>query len=154
MNLVPVIFFGSFFAIILFIKFKTNETVLKIISINLHAVYEKSDVKCETYASGARDDGYAFRRCDLKFLEDALLIIGFVKLGKFKLYKRVYIITQNEIAYSKKFIGAKVFKPKKINLNSFNNDIFIECGESSFTTTSYDFRLKNLSDGEKSFIKI
>ena len=83
-----------------------------------------------------------------------LLIIGFVKLGKFKLYKRVYIITQNEIAYSKKFIGAKVFKPKKINLNSFNNDIFIECGESSFTTTSYDFRLKNLSDGEKSFIKI
>ena len=152
--MIPILFFSSFFAVIFLTKLTMHNSILKILKIKIDAIYEKSDVKCETYASGARDDGYAFRRCDLKFLDDALFVIGFVKLGKFKFYKRVYIITQNEIAYSKKFIDAKVFNPKKINLNSFNKDVFIECGESSFTTTSYDIILKNLTDYEKSLIKI
>ncbi|WP_296150379.1 hypothetical protein [uncultured Flavobacterium sp.] len=154
MNLIPIIIFAVFFAVILFIKFTVNKSILKILTISVEPNYEKSNVKCETYASGARDNGYAFRKCDLKFFDDAFFIIGFMKIGRFKFYKRIFIITQNDISYYKKFAGAKVFNPKKINLNSFNKDVFIECGESSFFKTNYEIRLKDLTDEEKNYIKI
>ena len=41
-----------------------------------------------------------------------------------------------------------------MNLNSFNKDVFIEFGESSFTDTNVEIRLKDLKDEDKSLIQI
>ncbi|WP_162128245.1 hypothetical protein [Flavobacterium phycosphaerae] len=106
----------------------------------------KKSVKSETVTSGRKNVGYLFRKCDLIFLENGLVIIPFYNIGKYKIYTNFFFISDNSL------VG--VGKLKRFNLNSFGNDVYIEFGESSFTSTNVEIRLKNLTQEEKSLINI
>lgn len=107
---------------------------------------EKSDVDCETSTSGLKNGKYLFTKCDLIFLENALAIIASRKIGRLKLYSNL-IFVENNIALGHGSV-------KRFNLNSFHGNVYIEFGESGFTSTNVTVQLKNLTPEEKNLINI
>ena len=127
--------------------------ILKITSSNHKLNLELNEVKCETYISGAKNTNFLFRRADLKFFEEYFLVIGYVQFRKYKFYKTAIIFTNKKIINSN--LKAAIFiKPKKINLNSFNKDVYIEFGKSKITDTNVEIRIKNLTEEQKKMINI
>ncbi|UUC44724.1 hypothetical protein [Flavobacterium cerinum] len=109
-------------------------------------LYQKKSVKSETFISGRRNTGYRFKKCDLIFLENGLVIIPFYNIGKYKIYINFFLINDNSVS--------GIGKLKRFNLNSFGNAVHIEFGESSVTSTNVEIRLKNLTQEEKNLINI
>ena len=109
-------------------------------------ISRKNFVKCETFTSGRRTSAYRFNYCDLIFFKESFLIIGYDKYGNSKSFvKKIFI---------SKGIVNKTEKLKKINLHSFGNEVYIEFGESSFSSTGVEIRLKGLSEEEKKLIVV
>lgn len=106
----------------------------------------KNSVKAETFTSGRKNYSFHFRKCDLIFLKKGIVIIPFFNIGKHKFYKEILFINVDSVA--------GIGKLKKINLNSFGNDVYLEFGEASFTSTNVEIRLKNLTEEEKKLINI
>jgi hypothetical protein len=104
--------------------------------INDEIVSRKNFVKCETFTSGRRTSAYRFNYCDLIFFKESFLIIGFDKYGNSKSFVKKIFISNG--------IVNKTERLKKINLHSFGNEVYIEFGESSFSSTSVEIRLKGL----------
>ncbi|HUH25123.1 MAG TPA: hypothetical protein VLY87_00720 [Flavobacterium sp.] len=121
--------------------------------LSLKLIHEISDVKCETFTSGARNVNYLFRTADLYFYENAFLVVGFFKIGKYKFYRSALLFSNNEILKNNKQ-SIKIISPKSMNLNSFNKDVYIEFGESNFTNTNVEIRIKNLKEEDKNLLKI
>ncbi len=109
-------------------------------------ISRKNFVKCETFTSGRRTSAYRFNYCDLIFFKESFLIIGYDKYGNSKSFV-------NKIYISNGIVN-KTEKLKKINLHSFGNEVYIEFGESNFSSTGVEIRLKGLSEEEKSLIKV
>lgn len=109
-------------------------------------VARKNFVKCETYTSGRKTSAYRFNTCDLIFLKDSFVIIGYDDFGNSKNFT-------NYLKFTNGLVNDRD-KLKKINLNSFGNDVYIEFGESSFSSTNVEIRLKNLTEEEKKLIKV
>ena len=152
------IYFVVFFGIALFIKYSISNSVKNqfknLEEIKSKLILEKYNVRSENITIGLRNTQFLFRKAELKFLDDAFFIFGYSKVFKYKFYSCLIILTHNENYYRKLFKGAKIVIPKKVNLNSFDKDVYIEFGEAGFTTTSVEIRLKGLSDQEKEKIKI
>ncbi|WP_143166654.1 hypothetical protein [Pedobacter caeni] len=143
-----------FFGIALLIIYLTNINRNKnyILSVDVLAglkAIHLDYVKCETFSSGRKGNGYYFSRCELFITEDALVIFG---LGRIKWLRQLtgpLILTSNSAAYAFKLPGAKLIKPKNINLNSFGGDIYIEFVQPGFIDTNVEFRLEGISDEHK-----
>ncbi len=149
---VPIIVFLLTFVLLVFFSYKnSHKDALKQISFIREKYHdkillEKSDVHCETSTSGLKNGKYLFTKCDLIFLENALAIIASRKIGKLKLYSNL-IFVENNIALGHGAI-------KRFNLNSFHGNVYIEFGESGFTSTNVTVQLKNLTLEEKKLINI
>lgn len=149
---VPITAFLLTFVLLVFFSYKnSHKDVLKQISFIREKYHdkillEKSDVNCETSTSGLKNGKYLFTKCDLIFLENALAIITSRKIGRRKLYSNLIFIENNTA------LGHGAIK--RFNLNSFHGDVYIEFGESGFTSTNVTVQLKNLTPEEKDLIKI
>lgn len=109
-------------------------------------ISQKNFVKCETFTSGRRTSAYRFNYCDLIFFKESLLIVGFNKYGSSRSFVK-------KIHLSKGLVNGTE-KLKKINLHSFGNEVYIEFGESSFSSTGVEIRLKDLLEEEKKLIVV
>ncbi|RQO65226.1 hypothetical protein DBR43_30720 [Pedobacter sp. KBW06] len=149
-----VLFYVLFFGIVLLILYLRNKNRDKNYALSadvlagLDAIH-LDHVKCETFSSGMKGKGYYFSRCELFITEDALVIFG---LGRIKWLRQLsdpLILTSNSAGYVFKLPGAKLIKPKTINLNSFGGDIYIEFVQPGFIGTNVEFRLKGISTAHK-----
>ena len=106
-------------------------------------------VKCETFSSGAKNGGYYFSQCDLYVTENALVILGYSRVLSFKQLSVPLVLTTDSSFHFVRFPYARLIKPKKINLNSFNGDIYIEFESPGFIKTNVEIRLQGISDQVK-----
>lgn len=111
-------------------------------------------VRCSTFGSGAKNSNYIFNRCDLYLTDDAAIIFGYTPLGQFKLLRSPIILTASQARYLRFSLLSTVIAPGKLNVNSFNNEVFIEFGEAGWRTTNVEIRMKELSNEEKELIAI
>ncbi len=107
------------------------------------------EVKCDTYATGAKNSGMQFGTCELFVIQDAIILQGYYKIFNLEINNIPIILSGNVDNFNKKFKDVFVIKPKKINPYSYDNEVFIEFGEASFTETNIIVRLKNISDNDK-----
>lgn len=151
-----ILYFISFLILIFVIRNKNSKSVqlelVKIQNLNLKLNKFLSSVKCETFISGSINTNYLFRVADLYFYENAFLIIGYFKVGKYKFYKSALLLSNDESLINNTNI--KVISPRKLNINSFNKDVYIEFVESIYINTSIEIRLTNLKEEDKLLIKI
>ena len=159
MNYIPFIIFPIVFLIIFFDRFYSHKKVVqelqKIKKMEFKLIAKKENVRCSTMTSGRKKIDSLYRKADLYFMNDALIIAGYYNFLQRKIYKNLLIATQELEFYKDNFENAdEIIIPKKLNLNSFNNDVYIEFGESSFTSTNVEIRIKNLTNEEKMQIKI
>jgi len=118
----------------------------KILNLEEKIVLIKENVKSETFTVGLKNHRYHFRKSDLYFFDNAFVIIGFYKIVGVKIYTCIIVFSDGNDLDTKDL--------KTFNLNSSNNDIYIEFGKASFTSTNVSVRLKNISKEEKQLIKI
>jgi len=117
----------------------------KFLKLESKIVLIKENVKSETFTIGLKNHRYHFRKSDLYFFDNAFVIIGFYKIVGVKIYSCIIVFSDGNDLNTKDL--------KTFNLNSSNNDVYIEFGEASFTSTNVSIRLKNLSEDEKQLIK-
>ena len=153
-----VIIFLLFVVFIFFIlKAQNSRNVINelnnIQNSGLRLIRNINDVKCVTFLSGAKNKNYSFNKADLYLYENALLVVGYFKIGNYKFYKSALLFSQNErIINNQKNI--KVISPQSFNLHSFNDDVYIEFDESNFINLNVEIRLKNLNEDDKNLIQI
>jgi len=146
------IFFAfSLFLLIIFLdRYMMHKAVKnklqKILNLEEKIVLIKENVKSETFTVGLKNHRYHFRKSDLYFFDNAFVIIGFYKIVGVKTYTCIIVFSDGNDLDTKDL--------KTFNLNSSNNDIYIEFGKASFTSTNVSVRLKNISKEEKQLIKI
>ena len=109
-------------------------------------VMRKESVRCETNVCGRTNTDFKFTSCDLYFLPDTFVIVGYRQFGR----RRIFV---NFLELSNGYVLGKG-AIKKVNLNSFGNDVYIEFGEASFSSTNVEIRLKGLSEAEKQRIRV
>jgi len=159
MNYIPFIIFPIFFLIIFFDRFYSHKKVVlelqKIKKMQFKLIAKKENVRCNTMTSGRKNIGFLYRKADLYFMNDALIIAGYYNFLQRKIYRSLLIATKEFKFYKENFGNAdEIIIPKNLNLNSSNNDVYIEFGESNFTSTNVEIRIKNLTEEEKMQIKI
>jgi len=111
-------------------------------------VFYKKYIKAEVFTSGRKNTSLIFNACHIYTTDDALFIFGYKDLGVFTIDIAPIIITNN----SNHYYSASVVKPKKFNPHSFNQDVYIEFGESGWQTTNVEIRLKGLTNDEKQYL--
>lgn len=132
-----------------------RKELLKLGEIKNKIRLEKFNVRCSNFTSGRKNLGFHYRKADLYFVEDAFIIVGFYTLFTKKIYRSILILTNEIELYKSVFNRAdEITIPNQLNLNSSNREVYIDFGESSFTSTQVSIHLKNLSDSEKKLIKI
>lgn len=155
-TIVLILFFTAFLGLILLIRNENHKKIKKTIDKILHSQPKLNatidSVKCEIFTNGARNSNYKFRRADLYFFENSFLIVGILKLGNFKFYKSA-ILLSNNLEPKQNNPDIKITALRNINLNSFNEDVYIEFGFSKINDTNVEIRLKNLSEEYKTIIK-
>ncbi len=159
MNYIPFIIFPIFLIVIFYDRFYSHKKVIvelqRLKNIQFKLIAKKENVKCNTMTSGRKNIGFLYRKADLYFMNDALIIAGYFNFMQRKVYRSLLIATKSLEFYKENFVNTdEIIVPKKLNLNSFNDDVYIEFGESSFTSTNVEIRLKNLTKEEKMKIKI
>ena len=121
---------------------------------NFEILKEVKNIKSFTFVTGRRNSIFRFRGVDLVMLDDAFFIFGFNSLGSLKFYKCLIILTENKKVYRSHFSTAQIPEMFKFNLNSFNNDVYIEFNEKSQFYSNVEIRLEKLTQEEKQFINI
>lgn len=111
------------------------------------------NVACSAFNSGAKGGGFNFNRCDLYLIPNALVILGYTNIGPFKHLSPPIILTAEKEVYPTSFVYAKVIKPKKINLNSYHGEVYIEFEVKTWMTTNVEIRLKGISNENKETLK-
>lgn len=159
MNYLIILTFTIFFMLIYWDRSYSDKIVrkelLKLGEIKNKIRLEKFNVRCSNFTSGRKNLGFHYRKADLYFVEDAFIIVGFYTLFTKKIYRSILILTNEIELYKSVFNRAdEITIPNQLNLNSSNREVYIDFGESSFTSTQVSIHLKNLSDSEKKLIKI
>ena len=155
MNFIGIFIFFLFAVfLIYFLNQQTRKENLIIVeAIKDTIVFSLTNVVCSTFKSGIKGGNFDFNRCDLYLNEDALIILGYKKIGVFEYLSSPVIVVGNYEEYPLSFKSAKVMKPKKINMNSFNNEVYIEFEVKGWMTTTLEIRLKHISFDNKEKLK-
>lgn len=152
----PIIFLILFLGVWLIIAQQKSQSVkglkAQLFRNNTKVTKQLQNVKCFTFATGRRRVNFRFNRADLVMTDDAFFIFGFSRLGKFKLYQCLIILTDQKEYYAQHFESATIPDLIKFNLNSFNNDVYIEFGKSDSLYENIEIRLENLSAEDKNYI--
>lgn len=111
------------------------------------------DCIVESSTLGAKNSAFLINKADIYFSEDAIFIFGYSSTFSLKSYSCPIILT-NELASTKsQFKKAIVKKPIKINLHSFDKDIYLEFGEANWPSTNVSWRIKGIEEHIKSKIQ-
>ncbi|MBM7421156.1 MULTISPECIES: hypothetical protein [Chryseobacterium] len=152
----PIIFLILFWGVWLIIAQQKSQSVkglkAQLFRNNTKVTKQLQNVKCFTFATGRRRENFRFNRADLVMTDDALFIFGFYKLAKLKFYQCLIILTDQKEYYTQHFESATIPVLIKFNLNSFNNDVYIEFGKSDSLYENIEIRLENLSAEDKNYI--
>lgn len=157
MNYIAIFIFTIFFIIIYLDRSYFDKIVRKemqkLVGIKSKICLEKFNIECVNFTSGKKNLGFHYRKADLYFIEDALIIVGFYTLFTKKIYRSILILTNEIESYKSIFERAdEITTPNKLNINSSNGEVYINFGKSSITSTNVSIHLKNLSDSEKKLI--
>lgn len=114
--------------------------------------FTKKFVRANVFTSGRKNNSLVFNACHIYTTQDMVLLFGYKDLGVFEINTMPVLLTNNPQKYAYLSGTASIIKPKKFNPHSFNNDVYIEFGESGWKTTSVDIRLLKLTDEEKQHI--
>lgn len=112
------------------------------------------DIKCFTFVSGGRKFLYQFNHAHLLMFEDALVICGFTKIGKIKLYKSVIVLANNNEWYKENCSSARFPRIKQFYPHSFNEDVYFDCVEEGIMDSNIELRLEKLTEEQKQYIHI
>lgn len=151
MGIIILLIFAGVVALFVYLSNKAFEKKYIHIADTLRdeLIVKLEQVKCETFCSGAKNGGYYFTHCDLLITEDAMIILGYSRFLSFKRLSVPLVLTTNPSFYFFRFPYAKLIQPKKINLNSFNGDIYIEFVNPGFIDTNVEIRLKDIPEEVK-----
>jgi len=111
-----------------------------------------NQINCESSTLGLKNRDYIFNKADVYILPDALILFGYWQNIFFKQLSVPIILTNHLEKYLFNYGVSKIVNPDKMNLNSFNGDVYFSFGEAGFFSTSVDIRLKGLSAGDKELI--
>jgi len=106
----------------------------------------KSAVACETFVTGQRTSDFRFRSCELFFLADSMIIVGYIPVFGWRLY-----INFLELRHGQVIGNGQI---KNLNLNSFGKHVYIEFGKIGLLDINVEIRLKDLTNEEKTAIHI
>ncbi|WP_298115153.1 hypothetical protein [Flavobacterium sp.] len=154
--LIPIIFFSTFFILILFFinsinKNRENQYKFLIESLKTETELYIEQTKIATMTMGRNNRDFLFNRCDLYLTKNAMIILGFTKNSFLKQLSLPIILTTELSELSNRFPFAYV---KKVNKISFENNIVkINFGEKGITKTEVTLKFNSLSEIEKTKIK-
>lgn len=103
-------------------------------------------VKCDNFRSGLAVQGYVFGYANLLLTENALFIFGYSRFLSFQQHYPLLIITKDTYQYVSSFPGIRIINPDKVNLHSFNEDIYIEFYLPGIIGTHIEMRFKDITD--------
>lgn len=131
---------------------KINEPGLKKLAAYITSM--STGLKCTCFNSGRKGAGLRFNRCDVYILEDAVFICGFTKILSYKIFTGHIFLTLEPAKYYPLQLPFNIVKPKKINPYSFNNEVYIEFGESGWNGVNTEIRIKGLAEEQKKLLII
>lgn len=97
------------------------------------------DLKCKTFLSGFKMGDYYFNRCDLVVTRTSVIIYGYSRLLNYKWYARPLVFSPAMMPSG--YASGKQVVPKKVNLHSFDNSVYIEFVISGFMDTNVDLKI-------------
>jgi len=159
MNLIPILFFTCFIVIIITILYLSGKNILDVFLSKSSVladkiIREKKNVKVDIFQINIKSWNFKFNKADLLFLVDGLILLGYLEFFGTKFY-RSYIILTNDIEFYKTiYPGSIVHSPKSLNLNSVNNDVYIELEFKQLLTGTAEIILKGLSSEDKKLINL
>lgn len=107
-------------------------------------------VKAEVFASGRKGSkDFYFRKCDIYVLEDAVFLATYSLLGQGK----PLFLSANQDKYAHFKAGGIFPDIKKINPDSFSHSVYIEYGESSFSSVGVDIHLYGLTNAQREYFR-
>ncbi len=156
--LFPILIFILFFGFVVLVFWQKSDSIKKLnrqlLESKVIITKELKDIRCFCFATGKRNHDFRFNKTDVYILEDALFIFGYSEFQNLKWYKCLVILTHREDIYKEQFPTAQIPKLYKLNLHSFNQDVFIEFQTTPGIYSNIEIRLENLSLEDKQLIKI
>lgn len=149
--LYPLVIIG-FVIFIVYQKGKNNKerTEFALLLLQRDIIDTIKNVKAEVFASGQRGSkDFYFRKCDMYVLPDAIFLVTYTFFGNGK----PLLLTVNRDKYARFIAGGILPDIKKINPDSFSNSVYIEYGESSFSSVGVDIHLYGLTDAQREYFR-
>ena len=112
------------------------------------------DVKCVTSVLHGRNTNFLFNRADLYYTTDTFFICGYNKILNFRIEKCVIVVSRNVSEIKSFFPKANFLIVKRLNIDSDNNEVFIEFYDEDFKDVITQIRLKGLTIEERNKINI
>lgn len=137
---------------IVYQKTKTNKerTRFALSLLQDNAIDIIKNIKAEVFASGQRGSkDFYFRKCDMYVLPDAVFLVTYTLFGNGK----PLLLTTNKEKYVRFIAGGILPEIKKINPDSFSHSVYIEYGESSFSSVGVDIHLYGLTDAQREYFR-
>ncbi|OYU66165.1 MAG: hypothetical protein CFE22_10595 [Cytophagaceae bacterium BCCC1] len=156
--LAPIVGITSVFLIFFLFSFLQNKHNLKskieiIGEIENFVKIKLKNCNVESSTLGAKNSAFLINKADIYFSEDSIFIFGYSPTFSSKSYSCPIILTNDFDEVSLRFRKAIVKKPLRINLNSYNKDIFIEFGDAIWLSTNVSLRIKGIDEEIKSKIQ-
>jgi hypothetical protein len=150
------ILFLSIFILFIYLVIRNNnnndqQRNFSLIKVNLPGavILDLPQVECDTFNAGAKGNRFHFSSCDLLLIKDAIIILSCSLRNVFKQLIQPIILTKEVAKYNQVFPFAFAVNPNKLNLNSFNKEIYIEFEVRELITTYIEIRLKGISEENK-----
>ena len=152
--IVPFLVFGSFLVLVVLLGYiKESEARHQVNQIKQRfsdrVLLQVLGAKSATFSSGAKGAGVHFSTCDLFITSDAWIVIGYSKIFSFTTFASPVVLSTNHLTCHCLRPFAIVAPPKKINIRSFDAEIYIEFTRPTWITTTIEFRLKGISEDDK-----
>ncbi|MBK7242574.1 MAG: hypothetical protein IPH98_01770 [Saprospiraceae bacterium] len=135
------------------VNYQTKKQLNRIIIFNEKLKYEKFSVTCQTTTWGQKTTEFNYRKADLYFLDDALLIAGYFKFFHYKFFRELLVITENKDLYKCIVEKNAIISLSKYNPNWFGDFVYLEFNKQYFTSTNVIIKLIGLTKTEKDLIK-
>jgi hypothetical protein len=126
------------------------QTLLTALEGRIH--YSLIQVRCTNFTFGLQNRDYLFSNCDIHLTADAIIILGYTNSNVIEMLSTPIILTKSVAAYENEFDFARVFAPKKVEITTYNDAIFLDFGKGAITSTNVEITLRCVSEEGRSKI--
>ncbi|MXN90650.1 hypothetical protein GR160_05380 [Flavobacterium sp. Sd200] len=152
------LFFTAYFGLMYFLVLKRqnenkNISDYLLSQLDNKIIYSRKNIKADVYGSGKKNQNLYFSYCDLYVIPDAIFLITYSKFINKPMQSMPLMITNNSDLYNAFNTNGIVPEIKKINPDSFSNEVYIDYGESTLDSTNITIHLKNLSEQERNYFR-